>query len=138
MDDVTDIFTHYCTGSDAVARILTIYIEEAHARDEWFLPESPGAKKEALIYVHRNLSERLEAANRFSANKNFQIDLVVDSMEGNVVDRYDAWPERLYIIVDGVVVYKGGNGPFGYRLDEVKSWLAKRYGMKGRTLNRNE
>lgn len=38
---------------------------------------------------------------------------------------YAAWPERLYIIVDGVIVYKSGPGPFGYVLDDVRSWLEK-------------
>lgn len=32
-----DIFQNYCTGSAAVARFLTIYIDEAHASDEWLL-----------------------------------------------------------------------------------------------------
>jgi hypothetical protein len=27
-------------------------------------------------------------------------------MGGEGCDRYDAWPERLYVVVDGVVVYK--------------------------------
>ena len=28
-------------------------------------------------------------------------------MDGEASDRYDAWPERLYIVLNGVVVYKG-------------------------------
>ena len=32
---------------------------------------------------------------------------VFDSMDGEACDRYDAWPERLYIVLNGVIVYKG-------------------------------
>ena len=39
--------------------------------------------------------------------------------------RYAAWPERLYVVVDGVVAYKGGPGPFGYVLDDVRTWLQR-------------
>jgi hypothetical protein len=56
-------------------------------------------------------------------------------MRGQVVDRYEAWPERLYIVLDGAVVYKGGFGPFDYRLDEVQDWLARRYGLRGKSLS---
>lgn len=35
------------------------------------------------------------------------LDIVCDSMRGDMVSRYGAWPERLYIIVDGVIVYQG-------------------------------
>jgi hypothetical protein len=39
--------------------------------------------------------------------------------------RYAAWPERLYVVVDGVVAYKGGPGPCGYVLDDVRTWLQR-------------
>lgn len=34
-------------------------------------------------------------------------EIVCDSMKGEVDDRFGAWPERLYIIYKGIVVYKG-------------------------------
>lgn len=66
-----DIFSHYCdpgsSGSSdkkAVARFLTIYIDEAHARDEWWLWDAPEAHDggKACIYNHRNLSDRMASA----------------------------------------------------------------------------
>lgn len=91
--------------------MLTIYIEEAHPQNEWFFPEAPDVLSgDAVISSHQCLEDRLAAARKFKAAKSFPIELVVDSMENNIVDRYLAWPERLYIIVDGVVVYQGGNG----------------------------
>jgi hypothetical protein len=128
---MVDIFEHYCKGDKAVARMLTIYIEEAHPRDEWWLPDSPEASGKRCVYVHKTIDERLAAARRFIEGNSFPIELVCDTMKGEVYDRYQAWPERLYIILNGVVVYRGGEGPFGYKLPEVKQWLANKFGMRG-------
>ena len=57
-------------------------------------------------------------------------------MSDEVCERFDAWPERLYIILDGAVVYQGGYGPFDFKLAEVKDWLAERYGMRGAPIHR--
>ena len=45
-----------------------------------------------------------------------------------MADKYFSWPERLYIILDGRIVYKGGMGPNDYRIEEVVQWLRDRYG----------
>lgn len=91
-----------------MARILNIYIEEAHALDEWRMPESAVETQEGVsIPMHNNINDRLAAAKMLAANKTFaDMELVCDSMSNEIYDRYDAWPERLYIILDGVVVYK--------------------------------
>ena len=108
---MTDIYDSYCSGSSAVASLLTIYIEEAHASDRWFFPNAPDVKTgNAIIATHCSIEDRLAAAKKFVSVKSFSSELVVDSMAGDTEDRYEAWPERLYIVVDGVVVYKGGNG----------------------------
>ncbi len=133
-----DIFHNYCSGSDAskpqVARFLTIYIEEAHARDEWWLPDSAGGK--TGITNHTCMEDRLVAARRFVKDHDFPIETVCDSFDNEVNDRFDAWPERLYIVQRGVVVYQGGYGPFDYKLAEVKDWLAERFGQRGAVIDR--
>jgi len=40
---------------------------------------------------------------------------------------YGAQPERLYIILDGRIVYQGGVGPWLYNTEEVNSWLEKHF-----------
>ena len=106
-----DIYDNYCSGKSTVASMLTIYIEEAHASDRWFFPNAPDVLSgNAIIATHQSIEDRLAAARKFVEVKNYRGEVVVDTMKGHVVDRYDAWPERLYIIVDGTVVYKGGNG----------------------------
>ena len=104
--------------------------------DEWWLPGSPGAQVGGAAYIkqHRSLADRLVNGNKFVKDFDFPIELVCDCMDNHVSDRFDSWPERLYIIQDGVIIYQGGLGPFDYNLPEVKQWLAERYGMRGESL----
>lgn len=126
VDKLLAVYNKYCKGPNNVARMLTIYIEEAHATDEWFFPDAVDVKSGgAVIAVHKNLSDRIQAAKTFVQNKEFPVEIVVDSMKSEVIDRYFAWPERLYIIMDGVVVYKGGMGPNDYLIEEVDDWLGR-------------
>jgi len=156
-----DIFQNYCTGSAAVARFLTIYIDEAHASDEWllylfpivnsskivtrnipqffrWLPHSPGTEMGGKAYIrsHRTIGERIAAAKKFVEDLNFPIELVCDSFDNQVYTYYQCSPERLYIVQDGVIVYQGGVGPFDYKLAEVKDWLSERFGLRGDPISR--
>ena len=36
---------------------------------------------------------------------------------------YGALPERLYIILNGTIVYIGGVGPMDYKVNEIEDWL---------------
>lgn len=122
-----DIFHTFCDGPNAKAKFLTVYIAEAHAKDEWWLSTAPKASEgeSACINRHKVIADRIAAAKRFVKEFNFPIELVCDSMLGSAQDFFQAWPERLYIIREGVIVYQGGLGPFDYRLAEVKDWLTK-------------
>lgn len=108
-----------------LADMWTIYIEEAHARDEWYLPDASAGK---AANQPTTTAERIRAAAAFASDFRFPIPVYVDTISDHAGIRYDAWPERLYVVVDGVVVYKGGPGPFQYRLGEVKAWLEGRFG----------
>lgn len=126
---------HCCNGAEggaAAAKWLTIYIEEAHAKDQWHFEESKVTKElEELgdeITTHTTITERCDVASKFVQRKGLMQDVVCDGMQGQVLDRYQAWPERLYVIVDGVVVYKGGIGPFHFDLNHLDAWLDERLG----------
>lgn len=131
-----DIYQQYCDphSGQQVARFLTIYIEEAHARDEWYLPDTPGGR--ACIYNHRSMQDRLIAARRFVEDLQFPVETVCDSWLNQADERYAAWPERLYIIRGGRVVYQGGFGPFDYKLAEVQDWLVSQFGARGKAISR--
>ena len=62
----------------------------------------------AHIRQHRTQQERIASGRRFLTDFSLPagFEVVYDTMGGEGCDRYDAWPERLYVVVDGVVVYK--------------------------------
>ena len=106
------------------ADFLTIYVSEAHSADEWQLPHALGAGDAIPVFDQpKALGERVALARCFAERFPDVGRLVVDTMSNEAAENYAAWPERLYIIVDGAVVYKGGPGPFGYVLKDVKDWL---------------
>ncbi len=109
--------------------MLSCYIEEAHAKDEWYFANSKVTTEfKAEIAVHQSIEDRIAAAKFFKESTDARgLEVVCDSMVGHLVTRYGAWPERLYIIIDAVIVYQGGLGPFNYRLDEVRAWLEERF-----------
>ena len=75
-----------------------------------------------------HLSHSLEAAKMFRDDYNLPFDVICDSMvQDNLLETYDSYPDRLYIVVNNVLVWKSGRGPFFYEPKEVKDWLEKRY-----------
>ena len=52
--------------------------------------------------------------------------LMVDLMNNMASSNYGATPERLYVVLDGKIVYEGQQGPFDYRLEDVEEYLEKR------------
>ncbi|KAI8508982.1 Thyroxine 5-deiodinase [Branchiostoma belcheri] len=100
------------------ADFLTVYIAEAHASDGWSF------RNNIKIRKHQTLQERLAAAEML-ADANLSGPLLVDTMDDVANRKYGAWPERLYILLDGRVTYKGEPGPHGYHVHQVRDWLEK-------------
>jgi len=112
------------------ARFVTVYIEEAHPRDEWQMTSN---EKEDVCYTQpRSLAERVTIANDFVKRFSYKIPLLVDGMDNAANALYAGWPERFYIVgTDGRIAYKGKTGPFGYHPEEVEAWLAANLGAGG-------
>ncbi len=104
------------------ARFLTVYIKEAHPLDEWQMSSN---EKENVCYPQpRTLAQRVAIANDFVRRFHYDVPLAVDPMDNRANALYAGWPERLYVLdADGVIVYKGKTGPFGYHPEEVEAWL---------------
>ena len=51
--------------------------------------------------------------------------ILVDSIDNEAEKKYSGLPERLYVILDGEIIYAGEMGPFGYSIKEVDECLAK-------------
>eukprot|EP00873_Tetraselmis_striata_P033586 jgi/Tetstr1/453850/TSEL_004011.t1 len=86
----------------AVADFLLVYISEAHATDGWRLGSVVTTRRQ-----HRSLEERCAAATAMVEAEGLAgaVPVVVDSMANVVRDAYAAWPERLFIIQDGLLVH---------------------------------
>lgn len=104
------------------AEFLLVYIREAHASDEWVMPDN---EMSGISFPQpTTLDERRVAANACVADFELGMTTVLDRMDDPVSDVYGAWPDRLYVIdAEGRVAYQGGVGPFGFKPDEVAAFL---------------
>ncbi|KAG7158744.1 thyroxine 5-deiodinase-like [Homarus americanus] len=111
-------FHELCAKYKEVADFVLVYISEAHPTDGWTISGSI-----FQLPSHRTLEDRTAAAGMMVAAEHLECPVVMDSLEDLASRAYGALPERLYIVLDGIIVYKGGPGPWGYKLRETESWL---------------
>ncbi|KAJ7381519.1 Deiodinase, iodothyronine, type I [Desmophyllum pertusum] len=98
---------------------VVLYIEEVHPTDGWAF------KNNYKIRQHQTIQQRCAAAKLLLPHCPVEVPIVVDTMWNAANAAYGATPERLYIIKDGIILYQGGMGPFGYDLAEVTCCLNK-------------
>jgi len=109
-----------------IADFVIIYIEEAHP-----VPPPGGLvhfNGNYDIKTHTRMEERLAAAQTLRKEGGSHVSgctILVDPMDDRANHGYAALPERLYVILDGTVIYEGGLGPFDYKLEEVEDCLKK-------------
>jgi len=86
--------------------------------------------KDDVCYAQpKTLEQRVVIANDFTKRFKFPLPFGIDDMSNAANDAYAAWPERIYIIDEsGHIAYRGGIGPFNYKPEEARDWLAARYG----------
>ena len=79
------------------------------------------------IATHKNIEERIKASKNLLVAKgdDEQYEIFVDLMDNKACHQYAALPERLYVILDGKVIYEGKQGPFGYSLSGVEGLITK-------------
>jgi alkylhydroperoxidase family enzyme len=104
------------------ANFLMVYVREAHPTDGWKMESNTKAGvavKQPLIF-----DERLTVANQFCTRLKTKIPVVVDDVNDQVGHAYSGMPARLYLIdSNGIVLYKGGRGPFGFKTPELEQAL---------------
>jgi hypothetical protein len=101
------------------ADFLTVYVREAHPTDEWQMKSNV---KEDVCYAQpKTLEQRVAIANDFVKRFNYPTQFGIDDMSNAANDAYAAWPERIYIIEQGRIAYRGGMGPFNYHPEEARS-----------------
>ena len=74
------------------------------------------------ILKHRSMQDRIRAGEILQS-KIPEAQVYADNFDNSAGWAYGAHPERLYILLDGKIVYQGGMGPFFYNLNELIRWL---------------
>jgi hypothetical protein len=120
---VVQIYSDYKEHAD----FLTVYVREAHPTDEWQMKSN--VKDDVCYAQPKTLAQRVMIANDFIRRFKFPLPFGIDDMSNAANDAYAAWPERIYIVDEsGHIAYRGGIGPFNYKPQEARDWLAARYG----------
>jgi hypothetical protein len=71
-------------------------------------------------------AERAEVAATCAASVRMTMPMVVDTVDDAVASAYGGWPDRLYLVAaDGRIAYQGGEGPFGFKPDELADAIAR-------------
>jgi len=101
--------------------VITIYIQEIHAIDGWKLYSNDA---EGICFKQpTTIDERITIAKEFVNNCDYKIPLLVDPIENLCDQAYNASPDRFFIVINGILAYKSGMGPFGFLPNEVRNWF---------------
>ena len=81
------------------------------------------SKDNYTINQHNSMEDRLQAAQMLTSLVDSLTPTLVDTLEDEALVSYAAFPDRLYIALDGRVAYEGKIGPWGYDVQEIRNWL---------------
>eukprot|EP00029_Vermamoeba_vermiformis_P006922 TRINITY_DN2848_c0_g1_i3.p2 TRINITY_DN2848_c0_g1~~TRINITY_DN2848_c0_g1_i3.p2 ORF type:complete len:134 (-),score=42.50 TRINITY_DN2848_c0_g1_i3:66-467(-) len=103
------------------AHFVYVYIEEAHADDEWPLSTT------FCIKQHKTIEERLTAANMLVNEFGSTIPVLVDSMANEFNTKYAVWPERFFIVgSEGEMILAAyPTTEFGFDRNEIDAHLQR-------------
>ncbi len=89
-----------------------VYIREAHPNKQYPQPKT--------------LKERVGIAETMCSKLDISIPTLIDKIDNKVGGAYSGWPDRLYLVdAKGIVAYKGGRGPFGFKPAELEAAIKK-------------
>jgi hypothetical protein len=81
-------------------------------------------RADIVVKQPRVAGERVAVAKTCCESLGITMPMVVDAMDDRVGHLYSGMPDRLYVIDrDGRVAYKGGRGPFGFKVGEMEQAL---------------
>jgi len=124
-----------------IADFTVIYVKEAHASDSWFVLSNNVGRRYA-----EHIGDRIEGLKEMidlwgqsvdgldsalsAGHSGSSFEFLADNLDNEFSGRMGAEPERVYIVEDKKVVFKGGFGPFFYDLDEVEKFLEQKRGRR--------
>ena len=98
-------------------QFVLVYVREAHAIDS----RSPSLRGPI---VEDPISDKERDAVASTCVTELGLDIfpaVIDRIDDRVSLAYGAWPDRFYLVgKDGKIAYAGGQGPFGFKPDEME------------------
>lgn len=101
-----------------------VYIREAHADGEDQVIRN--LDENVIFEQPETADERAEVAAACMLRYNFSFPMLLDGMDNDAEQKYQSWPDRLYIIgSDGKIAYRGGMGPLYFAVDEFERELSK-------------
>ena len=116
MDALHNLHREY---GDRVA-FFVVYIKEAHPEDGWVLDSNRRA--DIRETDPERDEERAAVAERCVQRLEIELPVLIDGVDNAVASAYGGWPDRLYLIGrDGRIAFQGGEGPFGFRPDELEA-----------------
>ena len=110
---------------------LTIYTAEAHAENGWklvdqYINDSEYTAEADFCFPYaKNIHDRKEMAEWLINKKHFDMPIVLDTIDDNLLKAYNSWPIRLYIIDNRKIAFCGDQGPFGYNPSNLNPTLKK-------------
>jgi hypothetical protein len=101
-----------------------VYVKEAHPEDGWVLAEN--RNEQIALRDPVTGAERAAVAESCAVRLDATMPVLVDDVDNAVASAYGGWPDRLYLIgKDGRVAYQGGEGPFGFKPDELEAAIER-------------
>jgi hypothetical protein len=110
-------------------QFLLVYIREAHPEDGWIIAEN---RRSGISVLDPHTDEqRREVASACATNLRLDMQTVVDGVDNAVASAYGGWPDRLYLVrSDGRIAFRGGEGPFGFKPDELERAIERELAQK--------
>lgn len=110
----------YCKS----VNFVFVYIEEAHAVDEWPMPLINES-----VSQHKTIQERLNAAKKLVNSFEFhpEIHIVLDTINNDYNRTYSSWPFRYYVIVNNMVELKAMPVDDTMTLESLVDWLQRTF-----------
>lgn len=104
------------------ATFLFIYVREAHPTDGWAMKSNE--RFGVAVTQPKTYEERVAVATRCHDMLAPSLPLLVDEINDPTGHAYSGMPARLYVIDPaGMVAYKSGRGPFGFKPGEMEQAL---------------
>lgn len=107
-----------------------VYIREAHPTDSGHFGKDGNACFN--VATHASLEERAAAASLMLKHEPLSCRVLLDTMDDDVSRAFNAFPDRLAVVDNGVCVYLSELGPWGFNIAEVHDWLSSNYQITNR------